>query len=192
MSKKMELQKFVQNYLSELGQLLPRLDVDAITTAIEWLRNAAAEGRTIYSCGNGGSASIASHMVVEFVKVASVGRNPRFKMIGLTDSISTITACANDSNYDEIFSEPLKNFAAPGDVLIAISGSGNSRNVLQAVETANALGCKTMGLTTANSGRLREIVQLPLLVPSTHMGRLEDCFLAVSHVLCYAFIEKVL
>jgi D-sedoheptulose 7-phosphate isomerase len=187
----MEQDKFVRNYLDTLGGLLPRLDDAAITEAVEWLRDAANRGRTIYICGNGGSASIASQMVVDIVKGASAGRSPRFKMIGLTDSISTITAYANDVDYDAVFVEQLKNFAVKGDVLIAISGSGNSANVLRAVEYANQTGCKTIGLTTGEGGQLGEIAQLPLTVPSGHMGHLEDCFFIITHILCYAFIEGV-
>jgi len=187
----MKQENFVRNYLNGLGELLPKLDDAAITKAIECLRDAAQQGRTIYICGNGGSASIASQMVVDIVKGASTGREPRFKMIGLTDSISTITAYANDVDYDSVFVEPLKNFAVAGDVLLAISGSGNSGNVIQAVEYANQIGCKTIGLTTDQGGRLKDISQLPLLVPSGHMGHLEDSFFIMTHVLCYAFIEKV-
>ena len=112
-------------------------------------------------------------------------------MIALNDSISTLTAYANDVDYQSVFVEPLKNFAAPGDVLVAVSGSGNSPNVLRAVEYANQIGCRTIGLTTSTGGRLREIAQLPLAVPSDHMGRLEDSFFIITHILCYAFIERV-
>ncbi|MBN2295901.1 MAG: SIS domain-containing protein [Pirellulales bacterium] len=187
----MEQDKFVRNYLNGLGSLLPKLDDAAITKAIECLRDAAQQGNTIYICGNGGSASIASQMVVDIVKGASTGREPRFKMICLNDSISTITAYANDVDYDCVFVEQLKNFAGEGDVLLAISGSGNSGNVLRAVEYANQVGCKTIGLTTSEGGKLKDISQLPLVVPSSHMGHLEDSFFIMTHVLCYAFIEKV-
>ncbi|MBT4864010.1 MAG: SIS domain-containing protein, partial [Planctomycetaceae bacterium] len=111
------------------------------------------------------------------------------KMIGLTDSMATVTAYANDEGYDSVFVEPLKNFAESGDLLLAISGSGNSQNVINAVQHANNIGCRTIGLTTGEGGRLRELVELPLVVPSSHMGRLEDCFFVMTHVLCYAFME---
>ena len=107
----------------------------------------------------------------------------------ITDSISTITAYAKDVNYESVFVEQLKNWAQKGDVLIAISGSGNSPNVLRAVEYANKVGCTTIGCTSAQQGRLREMSTLPLLAQSSHMGRLEDCFYAMTHILCYAFIE---
>jgi len=186
----MQPERFAGDYLDKLANLLPKIDAEAVTRAIEWIRDAGNQGRTIYSCGNGGSALIASQMVGDIVKQASLGRQPRFKMLGLADSTGTILAYANDVSYEAIFVEPLKNFAVAGDVLIGISGSGNSANVLRAVEYANQINCKTIGLTTSTGGRLKDIAQLPLVVPSDHMGRLEDCFFILTHILCYAFIEK--
>ena len=180
---------FTAKYIEQLRDTLGRVDAGRIGQAIEWIRQARDQGRMVYICGNGGSASIASQMVVDVVKGGSFGKKARIKMIGLTDSVATITAYANDEGYDTVFVEPLKNFAQAGDVLIAISGSGNSANVLRAVEYANSVGCRTMGLTTAAGGKLREVVQLPLLIPDRHMGRLEDCFFIVTHIMAYAFIE---
>jgi D-sedoheptulose 7-phosphate isomerase len=180
---------FAGRYLEELANVLRKVDPQAIGKAIEWLREARDAGKTIYSCGNGGSALIASQMVVDIVKGASYGHPKRFKMIGLTDPSGTILAYANDVSYDVVFEEQLKNFAEEGDILIAISGSGNSPNVLKAVEYANKIGCRTIGLTTDAGGKLRTLAQLPLVVPTNHMGRLEDSFFAITHILCYAFIE---
>jgi D-sedoheptulose 7-phosphate isomerase len=182
-------QNFVEHYLQDLGQVLARLDSSVIAKAIAWLRETRDRAGTIYICGNGGSASIASQLVVDIVKGGSLRKKTRIKMIGLTDSVATITAYANDEGYESVFVEPLKNFAQPGDLLIAISGSGNSPNVLRAVEYANSIGCRTIGLTMAEGGKLRGLAELPLLVPSQHMGRLEDCFFVVTHILAYAFIE---
>ncbi len=111
-------------------------------------------------------------------------------MIGLTDNVGTITAYANDVDYDCVFAEQLHNFAQKGDILLAISGSGNSRNVLKAVEYANSIGCRTIGLTRAGGGILKEIAGLTLPVDSSHMGRLEDCFFVMTHILAYAFMEE--
>jgi len=180
---------FARNYLQDLASLVPKLDAKRLGEAISTMRQVRDSGHTIYICGNGGSASIASQMVVDIVKGASFKKKARFKMIGLTDSMATLSAYANDEGYEVVFVEPLKNFAVAGDLLIAISGSGNSPNVLRAVEYANSIGCTTMGLTTGEGGKLRELVKLPLLVPSRHMGRLEDCFFILTHVLCYAFME---
>jgi D-sedoheptulose 7-phosphate isomerase len=182
-------QSFVDHYLSELHCIQQRLDAAQISQAIEWLREVRDRGRTVFICGNGGSACIASQMVVDVLKGGSFGKKKRFKMIGLTDNIATITAYGNDEGYATVFVEQLRNFAESGDLLIAISGSGNSENVLRAVEYANSVGCRTIGLTTADGGKLRDMVTLPLLVPGRHMGRLEDCFFIVTHILAYAFIE---
>ncbi len=181
---------FARNYLTELASLLPQLDADRIGKAIALMRAVRDNGKTIYICGNGGSASIASQMVVDIVKGASFRKRARFRMISLTDSLATITAYGNDEGYETVFVEPLKNFATAGDLLICISGSGNSPNVLRAVEYASQAGCHTIALTTGQGGRLRDLAELPLLVPSGHMGRLEDCFFILTHVLCYAFIEE--
>jgi D-sedoheptulose 7-phosphate isomerase len=180
---------FVRQYLAELARTIGQLDCRAIAQAIEWMEQCRDAGGCIYACGNGGSALIASQMVVDVIKGASYGRAKRFKMISLTDSPGTILAYANDVDYEVVFVEQLKNFAQPGDLLIGISGSGNSPNVLRAVEYARWIGCRTIGLTTGQGGRLKDLVDLPILVPSGHMGRLEDCFFAITHVLCYAFIE---
>jgi len=182
--------EFVELYLDELGSVIGGLDAEPIAEAIRWLRETRDADGTIFICGNGGSASIASQMVVDIVKGASFGRQARFRMIGLTDSISTITAYANDEGYETVFEEPLKNFARAGDLVIGISGSGNSENVLRAIRYANETGCRTIALTTAEAGQLKDLAALPLLVPSSHMGRLEDCFFVLTHVLCYAFIER--
>jgi D-sedoheptulose 7-phosphate isomerase len=181
--------EFTRTYLSDLSGLLQRLDAEKIAAAIAALRQARDADRTIYICGNGGSASIASQMVVDIVKGASLRKKKRFRMIGLTDSMATLSAYANDEGYETVFVEPLKNFAQAGDLLIAISGSGNSPNVLRAVEYANSIGCRTIGLTTGEGGKLKDQVDLPLVVPSRHMGRLEDCFFIMTHIVCYAFME---
>ncbi len=182
--------QFAVDYLEDLKKTLAGLDPVSIGKAISWLKEARDSGRMVFICGNGGSASIASQMVVDMVKGASYGHKKRFRMIGLTDSVATITAYANDVGYDSIFVEQLRNFAQTADVLVAISGSGNSRNVLTAVEYANSIGCRTIGLTRADSGKLKDVAQLTLGVPNSHMGRLEDCFFVMTHILAYAFMEE--
>jgi D-sedoheptulose 7-phosphate isomerase len=181
--------KFAIDYLKDLNTALAGLDIPAIAQAIDWIKAARDAARTIYVCGNGGSASIASHMVVDMLKGASYGREHRFKIIGLTDCVETITAYGNDVNYECIFVEQIRNFAKKGDVLIAISGSGDSRNILSAVEYANSIGCRTIGMTRAGGGALKEMADLSLLVPDNHMGRLEDGFMVMAHIIAYAFME---
>jgi D-sedoheptulose 7-phosphate isomerase len=184
--------QFAIDYIEDLKKTLAALDPSAIGKAVSWLKEARDNEGMVFVCGNGGSASIASHMVVDIVKGASYGQKARFRMIGLTDSVATITAYANDVDYDCVFVEQLRNFAQKGDVLLAISGSGNSQNVLKAVEYANSAGCRTIGLTRAGGGALKDVVQLTLGVPNDHMGRLEDCFLVLTHIIAYAFMEEII
>lgn len=182
--------KFAIDYLEDLKRTLAGLDIPAIEKAVSWIKDARDSDRTIYVCGNGGSASIASHLVVDMLKGASYGHKKRFKIVGLTDNTETITAYGNDVNYECIFVEQLRNFARQGDVLIAISGSGDSRNVLSAVEYANSIGCRTIGMTRAGGGALEGMVNLSLRVPNSHMGRLEDGFMVMAHIIAYAFMER--
>ena len=181
--------KFAKDYLEDLKTTLDGLDLRAIEAAVSWLKAARDAGRMIFVCGNGGSASIASHLVVDMLKGASYGREHRFKIISLTDCTETVTAYGNDVDYGCVFVEQLRNFAQKGDVLIAISGSGDSRNVLAAVEYAKGVGCRTIGMTRAGGGALKEMVDLSLRVPNGHMGRLEDGFMVMAHIIAYAFME---
>jgi D-sedoheptulose 7-phosphate isomerase len=181
---------FPRNYKSKLISALDTIDLDAVSRAIEILDEARAENRHIFTCGNGGSASTASHFVCDMVKGASFNREARFRIMALTDSLPTITAYSNDVSYECVFVEQLKNFAERGDVLIAISGSGNSPNVLRAVEYANSIGCHTIGLTGRDGGKLGKLSGLQIRVDDPHMGRIEDIHLIVTHMLCYYFMEQ--
>lgn len=182
--------KFAVAYIEELKKTLAGLDPAAIGTAVSWLKEARDAGRMVYVCGNGGSAAIAAHLVVDLLKGASFGRPCRFKVVGLADNVATVTAYANDVGRDCIFVEQLRNFAQAGDVLLAFSGSGDSRSVLDAVQYANSVGCRTIGLTRAGGGALKGMAGLALLVPSDHMGRLEDSFSVMAHIIAYAFMER--
>jgi D-sedoheptulose 7-phosphate isomerase len=160
-----------------------------VTQAIEWFRQAREAGKTIFVCGNGGSASTASHFACDMVKGASYNRSSRFRIMALTDSLPTMTAYSNDVSYECVFCEQLKNFAQPGDLVLGISGSGNSPNVLRAVEYANSIGCNTIGLTGRDGGRLGELANLNIQVAVPHMGRIEDAHMIVCHMIGYYFME---
>jgi len=180
---------FIADYQNRLAATLGRLPLDRIAEAAEWLREAREEGRQIFVCGNGGSAATASHFVCDVLKGCSYGREKRFRILALHDNLPTLTAYSNDVSYEQALVEPLKNYARPGDVLIALSGSGNSPNVLRAVEWANANGLRTIGLTGRDGGRLGPLVQLQIHVPDMHMGRIEDGHMIVLHMLGYYFME---
>ena len=182
--------QFPREYKTKLLQALETVDLDAVGRAIELLKEARDNNRHIFVCGNGGSASTASHFVTDMVKGASFGRGARFRILALTDSMPTITAYSNDVGYDCIFAEQLKNFATKGDVVIAISGSGNSPNVVCAVEYANSVGCKTIALTGRDGGKLGPIAYHQIRVAEPHMGRIEDGHLIALHMICYYFMEE--
>ena len=180
---------FVENYKTELLKAIDAIDLGKVGQAIEWFREARDAGRTIFVCGNGGSASTASHMVCDIVKGASFNRPSRFRMMALTDSLPTITAYSNDVSYEVVFVEQLKNFAQPGDLVMAISGSGNSPNVVRALEYANATGCRTIAMTGRDGGKLGPLAQLNIQVSVPHMGRIEDAHFIACHMIAYHFME---
>jgi D-sedoheptulose 7-phosphate isomerase len=124
------------------------------------------------------------------VKGASHNRDSRFRITSLADSLATLTAYSNDAGYDTVFVEQLKNFAGPGDLLMCISGSGNSPNVLRAMEYANSIGCKTIALTGRDGGRLGSMAQLNIQVAVPHMGRIEDAHMIVCHMIAYHFMDS--
>ncbi len=181
---------FAQRYKDELLKAVETLDLEKVGQAIEILARARDEGRRIFLCGNGGSAAIASHFATDLVKGASYGRKTRFRVMALTDSLPTITAYSNDVGYECVFVEQLKNFAEPGDVVLAISSSGNSPNVLRALEHGNAIGCRTIALTGRDGGRLGPLAQLNIQVAHTHTGRIEDLHMVVTHMIGYYFMEE--
>ena len=146
---------FTAHYRDQLMSLMDKLDLDGVNRAIEWFTETREHGRTIFVCGNGGSASTASHFVCDILKGASYGRDTRFRIMGLTDNLATITAYSNDVSYDLVFTEQLSNFAKPGDLFMAISGSGNSKNVVHAMTFANQLGCRTIALMHDNATFVR-------------------------------------
>ena len=181
---------FPESYRASLFEAIQTIDVERVNRAIDWFRAARAAGSRIFVCGNGGSASTASHFACDIVKGASFGRESRFRIMALTDSLPTLTAYANDVGYECVFAEQLKNFAEPGDLFMAISGSGNSPNVLCAMERANATGCKTIALTGRDGGKLAPMAQLSIQVPVGHMGRIEDAHMVVCHMIAYCFMEE--
>jgi len=180
---------FPSLYKADLLNAIDTIDLDKVGEAINILIQARKEDRRIFVCGNGGSASTASHFVCDMVKGASFKRDKRFRIMALTDSLPTITAYANDVTYDCVFVEQLKNFAEPGDVVVAISGSGNSPNVLHAIEYANSIGCRTIALSGRDGGKLGPMAQLNLHARNPHMGRIEDVHMIVMHMICYYFMD---
>src|SRR5450755_3026904 len=181
---------FPQLYKDGLLAAIHSIDLEKVGLAIGLLSQARAEGRRIFVCGNGGSGCTASHFATDLVKGASYGHTSRFRILALTDSLPTITAYSNDVGYECVFVEQLKNFAEPGDLVIAISSSGNSPNVLRAVEYGNSIGCRTIALTGQEGGRLGPLAQLEIQIAHRHTGRIEDLHMVVLHMISYYFMEE--
>lgn len=180
---------FASDYKRDLITALDTVDLDRVEELIEVFRKARAEDRQIFVFGNGGSAATANHFACDIVKGASYGRDKRFRIMALSEQVATMTAYSNDVGYESVFVEPLKNFARPGDIAMAISGSGNSENVIRAIAYANSIGCYTVGLSGMSGGRLRPSVDLSVHVPANHMGRVEDAHFFVCHMVCYHFMD---
>jgi D-sedoheptulose 7-phosphate isomerase len=178
------LEAYVRTYVAETkSALLEPYLFEAMRRIVPMLLKARAEGRTIFFFGNGGSASTASHFVVDIGKATIRGDGKRFRCVALVDSVESLTAWANDTDYSRVFSEQLKGLAHAGDVAVGISGSGSSPNVLEGVRAARALGLATVGLTGMGGGKLRDLVDVPLVVPSNSMQHIEDVHLLVCHLL---------
>jgi len=182
--------QFASAYRESLFSAINSVDLEAVAAAIRLMGAARDAGRTIFVCGNGGSASTASHFACDIVKGASHGREKRFRIMALTDSLPTLTAYSNDVSYECVFVEQLKNFARPGDLVMAISGSGNSPNVLRALEYANSIGCETIAMTGRDGGKLGPLAKVQVCVAEPHMGRIEDGHMIVCHMLAYYFMEQ--
>jgi len=181
---------YPDQYKAALVEAIDRIDIARVQQAIDWFHKAREESRNIFVCGNGGSSSTATHFACDMVKGASYNRASRFRILALSDSVATLTAYSNDISYDCVFVEQLKNFAGPGDLVMCISGSGNSPNVLRAMEYANSIGCKTIALTGRDGGKLGPLAQLNIQVSVPHMGRIEDAHMVVCHMIAYHFMES--
>lgn len=180
----------VQAYLHHTAEIVRQLPPDRIAGAIAVLERARAEGRRIFVFGNGGSAAMASHFACDLGKGTVQEGQPRFKVIALNDNIPLLTAYANDFGYDTVFAEPLASLSEPGDVAIAISSSGNSPNVLRAVEVARERGLTTIGITGFQGGGLKDRVDVCVIVPANNMQHVEDGQWAVLHAIFVALRDR--
>ena len=183
--------EYIQEYLEETSQVLQNLPLTEVARTIEVLNQARTEGKRIFVMGNGGSAAMASHFACDLGKGTVQEGMPRFKVISLNDNVPLLTAYANDFGYETVFAEPLASLAEPGDVAIAISSSGNSPNVLWAMDVARERGLTTIGIAGFEGGRLKEKVDVCVTVPadSQHpdgMQHAEDGQWVVLHAIFVA------
>lgn len=184
------MKEWIADYIRQQKAALDSIPAEAVADLIEQLRGALREDRQIFIFGNGGSASNASHFITDLGKGASDKLPKRFRCMSLNDNTSWMTALGNDYAYEEVFSRQLMNFARPGDIVMTLSVSGNSPNLVKAVEWAVNNGMYTVALVGAKRGRLARLAQKVIVIDSEHYGRVEDAQMGICHMLCYAFMER--
>ncbi len=185
------MQTALNSYFDDVIQTIGKMPIATIEEIVTALMEAYESSRTIYLFGNGGSAALASHFACDLGKGASNGSSKRFQALAFTDNVPMLTAWANDARYEDIFAEQLINFVRPDDITFAISGSGNSPNVLKALKVAREAGAFTIGLTGFQGGDMKDLCDLCLTVPSENMQIIEDLHLSVTHAVFTALRAKI-
>lgn len=177
--------KDIRTYLNEEIEVLSNLDDKEISDVMNVLEETRLSGNRVFICGNGGSAATASHFTCDFNKGVSYSQTVKYNFECLNDNVPMMMAIANDIGYEDIFSEPLKNKMHKEDVLLAISGSGNSTNVVKAVEYAKSIGATTVGLVGYNGGKIKEMVDYCIHVKIDNMQIVEDIHMVMDHVMMF-------
>ena len=177
--------KDIRTYLERERDVLASLDEQEISNVMNVLEEKRLSGNRVFICGNGGSAATASHFTCDFNKGISYSQTVKYNFECLNDNIPMMMAIANDISYDDIFSEPLKNKMRKEDVLVAISGSGNSKNVVKAVEYAKSIGATTIGLVGYSGGKVKELVDHCIHVKIDNMQIVEDVHMTMDHVMMF-------
>lgn len=184
------MKEIINNYFDHIGRLINNFNYKEIEDMINILEKARIEGKNIFILGNGGSATTANHFVCDFGKNAIQGNKKRFKIISLCDNLATITAYGNDLGYETIFEERLKNLMEDNDVVIALSASGNSKNVLHAANYVKARNGILISMTGNDGGKLKEISDLNINIESNTIEQIEDIHLMIEHIIVYVYEHK--
>ena len=189
-----EIKSYIEDYFNKLEDGLNNLDKDEIENIVDLLFKAWKDGRQIFILGNGGSASTASHFACDLGK-GTLGRHynskKRFKVVSLTDNVATLTAYGNDLSFEEVFSQQLRNLVNSGDIVVVITGSGNSVNIIKAVEVAKEADAVVIGFLGFNGGKVKNLLDHFIIFKDEHYGRIEDCHLILEHLICSILREKV-
>ncbi len=181
------MKKTILDYLESIGDIINKLDINNISEMIEAIKLAYKDDKRIFVFGNGGSAATANHFACDFGKNAIKDDNNRIKVISLSNSISSITACGNDIGFDTVFEEQLKNLMHDGDLILCISASGNSPNIIRAVEYAKKRYGTVIGMTGFSGGKLKELSDINVNVASDSYEKIEDMHLMITHIIVYWF-----
>ena len=179
----------ITSYFQRVADVLPSIPAEPVERIVGILKDAQANRRRIFMFANGGSSANASHLVNDFVKSVRVPGRPRMRVFCLSDNTPLLTALGNDISYDVVFADPLAALAEPGDVAFALSGSGNSPNVLRAMEVAQEMGLTRIGLTGRDGGALAPLCDVAVIVPTESMQIIEDAHLVILHAIYLALCE---
>jgi D-sedoheptulose 7-phosphate isomerase len=183
------MEDFIKKYVEGQVLALRSIQFDRVSKLISVFRHALDDDKQIFVCGNGGSAANASHFVTDLGKGSSDKTYRRFRCMSLNDNVSWMTAIGNDYDYSELFSRQLMNLSRHGDLLMVMSVSGNSPNLVKAVEYGKNNGCVTIALVGGRRGKLAELADHVLVIDDTHYGRVEDAHMGICHMIAYAFME---
>jgi D-sedoheptulose 7-phosphate isomerase len=181
----------IERYWRELAEVTRAMPFGAVARAAQALLDCYGRGGTVFAVGNGGSAATASHFACDLAKNTRVDGQPAFRVMPLTDNMPLMTAWANDTSYAGVFAEQLAALVRPGDVVVAISCSGNSPNVLRAAEAARGLGAQVVAMTGRTGGKLARLSSLTIRVPSDSIEQVEDAHLAIAHSVCVVLREQL-
>ena len=184
------MKEYLNDYIAQQKAAVDSIPVEEVEKIIKRFQLALKEDRQIFVFGNGGSASNASHFITDLGKSSSDHAYRRFRCLSLNDNVSWITAIGNDYAYEDCFVRQLENYARSGDVVMTLSVSGNSPNVVKAIEWCKKNNVYTIGLVGGKRGRLADLADHAIVIDSTHYGRVEDCQMHICHMICYAFIEN--
>jgi D-sedoheptulose 7-phosphate isomerase len=187
---KIYMKKWISSYIDEYKRVLDAISIEQVEELISRLKDSLHNDSQIFVIGNGGSAANASHFVTDLGKGSSDAVGKRFRCMSLNDNVAWMTALGNDYSYDDVFQKQITNFARPGDLLIVLSVSGNSPNVVKAITWANNNGIKTLALAGGQCGKITDIADESIIVDSKHYGHVEDAQMTICHILCYAFMEN--
>lgn len=183
--------ELIDDYINSLKNILDCVQISEVNKAAEILFKAYTNDKSIFIIGNGGSASTAEHFVCDLSKGTVKEGKKRFKVHSINENMSLITAYANDFDYNVIFIEQLKNLLGENDVVIGISASGNSQNILRAIEYANEAGAVTLGMTGFDGGKLKTAAKHCIHISSRNYGQIEDIHLITAHAICQYLKEKI-
>lgn len=186
-----DYRKEIEAYIEHEIETLRALDKDAINDALNLLLETMENGNTVFVFGNGGSSATASHFQNDFNKGVSEHTEKKFNFLCLNDNVATMMAVANDIGFEEVFRFQLRGHIKPGDVVLAISGSGNSKNVINAVEYAKEQGCRIIGLTGFGGGKLRQLADVSLHAPINSMQITEDIHMIFDHLMMSVFYRDL-